>query len=166
MDTQTSSVIVECLSRTTAQDTKAIQRLLAQLSNHLKNQVVPEDFVTEITASPYHDILVARDITTHEIIGCATLTITFGVGAGRRAWLDDFVIDSQHQGNGIGGLLWNEMLAWARQHNATALQFTSSDKHKAAHGFYIRQGAVIRDTNFFKKIIEPNQGDSEEENQL
>lgn len=153
MDKQTSSTIIEYLSYPSTQDIQTIQRLLKQLSNHRKSYAISEDFIAEISASPYHDILIARAADTNSIVGCATLSVTFGSGVGRRVWLDDFIIDDQHQGKGIGSLLWDEMLVWAQHHDATALQFTSSDKHKAAHGFYFKKGAVIRDTNFFKKII-------------
>lgn len=153
MDKQTSPVTIECLSHAVAQDIETIQRLLAQLSDRFKTHRIPTSLFEESIASPYHDILIAREVTTDTIVGCATLSITFGTGAGRRAWLDDFVIDAQYQGMGIGNLLWEEMLIWAQRHDATALQFTSSDKHKSAHKFYLKRGAVIRDTNFFKKTI-------------
>lgn len=153
MDKQTSSAVVECLVRYSLQDIEVIQNLLAQLSDHFKSHTTSKSLIDEIITSPYHDILVARDTSNDTIIGCATLSVTFGVGAGCKAWLDDFVVDHKLHDKGIGSLLWNEVLAWAQRHNATSLQFTSSDKHKAAHGFYLKRGAVIRQTHFFRKSI-------------
>ena len=154
MDKQTSPVAVEFLTRASAQDIDAIQKLLAQLSDNFQNLTLSREFIDEIIHSSYHEILLARDTSSGTIIGCATLSITFGAGAGRRVWLDDFIIDSNHQGKGIGGLLWKEAIEWAKRHDANTIQFTSSDKHKQAHSFYLKRGAIIRDTNFFKKSID------------
>lgn len=153
MDKQTSEMTIERLTETSECDITALQHLLSQLSNRFRDHVISREIIAEIIASDHHDILVARNTTNDVIIGCATLSVTFGTGAGKRAWLDDFVIDSQYQGAGIGSQLWDEIISWVQRHNATALQFTSSDKHKAAHEFYLKRGANIRDTNFFKKAI-------------
>ena len=152
MDKQVSPVTIERLAHYSPEDTTAIDQLLAQLSDRFKDHTISATFLDEIIASPYHDILVARD-PTGTIIGCATLSITFGAGAGRNAWLDDFVTDSSAQGAGVGSHIWEEMLAWAKEHGAENLKFTSSSKHQAAHDFYLKRGAVIRDTNFFKKTL-------------
>lgn len=108
-----------------------------------------EPLLRTIIASPHHDQLVARD-EAGRIVGTATLSIIMGAGVNTKAYLEDFVVDPEVRGAGIGGKLWEAMLDWAREHGANKLNFTSSAQ-KGAQAFYLKRGAVIRDTNYFKK---------------
>lgn len=143
---------VEILTQYSAEDAAAIGRLMPHLSDAFDGSPVPAALLRDIIASPYHDQLVARD-EYGTIIGTATLTVTMGAAVGRNAWLEDFVVDPAIQGAGIGGKLWDAMLDWCRSHEVHKLGFTSNPIRATAHAFYLKRGAEIRDTNYFKKAI-------------
>lgn len=143
---------VEILTDYSADDAAAIGRLMPHLNSSFGDSPVSEELLRDIIASPYHEQLVARD-ETGNIIGTATLTITMGAAVGRNAWLEDFVVDPTAQGAGIGSQLWDAMIDWCRSHDVHKLGFTSNPTRTAAHTFYLKRGAEIRDTSYFKKDI-------------
>lgn len=143
---------IEALTSYSDEDAAALGRLMPHLSDSFDGSPVVEELLRDIIASPYHEQLVARD-ETGRIVGTATLTITMGAAIGRNAWLEDFVVDPTAQGGGIGSRLWGAMLDWCRSHSAHKLGFTSNPTRTAAHAFYLRRGAVIRDTSYFKKDV-------------
>lgn len=152
MSKTTQNTVVEYLTEYSGGDAAAIGRLLAYLSPRFDGSPVPEQLLRDIITSPYHDQLVARD-TKGVIIGTATLTITIGSGIGRKAWLEDFVVDPNTQGLGVGGQLWDMMVAWSQEHRATNLSFTSNPRRTQAQKFYLARGANVKDTYFFSKPV-------------
>ena len=144
---------IEALSTYSDQDAIAIGQLMLHLSDSFDGSPVSKALLSDIIASPYHEQLVARD-EQGTIIGTATLTVTMGAGVGRNAWLEDFVVDPTIQGAGIGSRLWDAMIVWCREHGVRKLGFTSNPRRTAAHTFYLKRGAIIRDTSSFKKTID------------
>lgn len=143
---------IEILTEYSPADAVALGGLMPYLSDKFDGSPVPEALLRDIIASPYHDQLVARD-EQGAIIGTATLTVTMGAAVGRNAWLEDFVVDPTVQGGGIGSQLWDAMVDWCRAHGVRKLSFTSNPTRTAAHTFYLKRGAEIRDTSYFKKEI-------------
>lgn len=148
-----ATTTIEILTTCDPHDAAAIGALLPHLSTNFTDAPIAAPLLQDIIASPYHDQLVARD-TSGRIVGTATLTVTMGAAVGRNAWLEDFVVDPELQGSGIGGKLWDQMLEWCRDHDVKNLGFTSNPTRRAAHAFYLKRGAVIRDTSYFKKSID------------
>ena len=143
---------IEILKKYTPQDAAQIGRLMPYLSDKFTNDPIPEKDLRQIIESPYHDQLVIRD-ESGQIVGTATLSIVIGVASGIKAYLDEFVVDPESRGGGIGSKLWDGMLDWARLRKANQLNFTSSSAHASTHPFYLKRGAIIRDTNYFKKTL-------------
>ena len=143
-------VTVERLTSYSQKDAIQIGKLMPQLSQDFTDAPIDEALLREIIESPYHEQLVAR--TTEGIVGVASLTIIMGVGMQKKGWLEDFVTDQESGIRGVGQLLWDEMLAWAEQHSID-LSFTSRPSRIAAHAFYKKNGALIRDTNVFEKKV-------------
>lgn len=140
-------VTIERLTTYSSQDAAEIGKLLPTLSAKFSDNPVDETLLREIIDSPHHEQIVAR--IDGKIVGAATLSITFGTGAGRKAYLEDFVVSSDTQGQGVGGIIWDEITNWCTERNAS-LFFTSSAKKEAAHRFYLKRGATIRDTSVFQ----------------
>lgn len=153
MNQPTPEVTVETLSSYSFEDAAGIGKLMPHLSSRLGDEPIDEKILRDIIASPYHDQLVARD-EAGTIIGTATLSITMAAGVGRGAYLEDFVVSPHAQGAGIGSKLWSAMISWCEQKGAHKLDFTSSPSKKAAQHFYQKHGAVVRDTNHFRKTID------------
>ena len=77
-----------------------------------------------------------------------------GAGIRQNAYLEDFVVSSASRGKGVGELLWNELLKWAKEKGAKRLEFTCGAGREAAHRFYYKHGARIYETDFFRLELE------------
>ena len=127
-----------------------IRELLIQLSRSGKDRgAIPREWFEDLISSPSHDMLLAVD-DNGRIIGIATLSIIMGPIVRRVAYLEDFVTDKDHRGQGVGSTLWNAMLDWAQEKHCTELCFTSGHGREAAQAFYLHKGAEIYDSNYFR----------------
>ena len=144
---------VERLTKYTPEVSSRIRELLIQLSRSKKDRgEIPREWFEEIIGSPYHDMLLAVD-DNGRIVGIATLSIIMGPIVRKNAYLEDFVTDESVRGQGVGGKLWDAMLAWAAEKGCKELNFTSGKGREEAWRFYQNKGSEIYDTNFFKKNI-------------
>lgn len=130
-----------------------VRELLIQLSRSGKDHgEIPESWFHDLIASPSHDMLLAID-NNGTIQGIATLSVIMGPISRKIAYLEDFVTDSAMRGQGVGSMLWDAILDWAREKGCTELNFTSGIGREAAWQFYQNRGASIYETNFFKKSL-------------
>ena len=144
---------VKILTEYSPETAQRIRELLIQLSRSGKDRgEIPETWFNDLINSPSHDMLLAID-DNGKIQGIATLSIIMGPIVRKIAYLEDFVTDESCRGQGIGTLLWNAMLEWAKDKGCTELNFTSGHGREAAWKFYQDKGAEIYDTNFFKKAL-------------
>lgn len=120
--------------------------LLKDLVPDYDGAAVSLDWLREVVSSPYYEQLLAYD--GDELVGMATVSVVFGSYIGKKVWLEDFVVRADQQGRGVGGLIWQGILAWGREQGAKCLEFTSSKQ--GAIGFYLKKGAAIRETNCFR----------------
>lgn len=144
---------IERLTEYTPEIANNVRQLLIQLSRSKKDRgEIPREWFEEIISSPYHDMLFAID-DNNRIVGIATLSIIMGPIVRKNAYLEDFVTDESVRGRGVGGKLWDAMLAWAAEKGCKELNFTSGKGREEAWRFYQNKGSEIYDTNFFKKNI-------------
>lgn len=144
---------IERLTEYTPEIANNVRQLLIQLSRSKKDRgEIPREWFEEIISSPYHDMLLAID-DNNRIVGIATLSIIMGPIVRKNAYLEDFVTDESVRGQGVGGKLWDAMLAWATEKGCKELNFTSGKGREEAWRFYQNKGSEIYDTNFFKKNI-------------
>lgn len=142
-------VEIKRLTEYTPEIADAVRKLLIELSRSGKDKgEIPEEWFRDIIASPWHDLLVAEE--DGKLLGIASMSIMMGPGIRKNAYLEDFVVSSETRGKGVGGLLWEEMLVWAREKGAQRLEFTCGQGRDAAHAFYKKHGAEIYDTDFFR----------------
>lgn len=153
MNQPISDVLVDRLTAYTTKDAIEIGLLHRYLSSSFIGEPAVRGTLETIISSPFHDQLVART-SDGKIVGVATLTTTIGSAVGKNAWLEDFVVDPNYQGMGIGSKLWDSLIAWCTEQKIHSLKFTSNSTRKEAHHFYVSRGAQIRDTNCFVKIIQ------------
>lgn len=147
-------MIVKILSEYSPTVVQRIRELLVQLSRSGKDRgEIPEQWFTDLINSDSHDMLLAYD-DDDKIVGIATLSVTMGPITRKNAYLEDFVTDTSVRGQGVGSALWDEMLKWAAAKGCKNLVFTSGHGREQAQQFYLKKGAEIYDTNFFRKSID------------
>lgn len=164
------------LSEYSEQIAARIRELLIQLSRSGKDKgEIPRIWFEQIISSPWHDCLLAVETNEHDkkststmsnspvilqnslspdqILGMASVSVTFGAGISKNAYLEDFVVDHTARGKGVGGLIFQAFEAWAREKGCKNLEFTCGNGRESAQKFYKEHGAEIYDTNFFRKKL-------------
>ena len=144
-----------------------IRQLLIQLSRSGKDKgEIPQQWFEQFISSPWHDLLLAVEsaeddnvkqdlpVLPEQILGMASVSVIFGAGIGKNAYLEDFVVDQSARGKGIGNLLFNAYEDWAREKGCKNLEFTCGQGREAAQQFYRDHGAAVYDTNFLRKKLD------------
>lgn len=144
-----------------------IRQLLIQLSRSGKDKgEIPQQWFEQLISSPWHDLLLAvestedsnvkqdKPVLPEQILGMASVSVIFGAGIGKNAYLEDFVVDQSARGKGIGNLLFNAYEDWAREKGCKNLEFTCGQGRETAQQFYRDHGAATYDTNFFRKKLD------------
>ena len=102
-----------------------IRQLLIQLSRSGKDKgEISQEWFEQLISSPWHDLLLAVEsaedgnvkqglpVLPEQILGMASVSVIFGAGIGKNAYLEDFVVDQSARGKGIGNLLFNAYEDW------------------------------------------------------
>lgn len=69
---------------------------------------------------------------------CSVYLDINSVRYGRRAWVEDLVVDPTRRSGGVGRALLEAAKDWGREHSATHLELDSGDPRTDAHRFYER----------------------------
>ena len=120
---------------------EAVNRLLPQLSIDARH--LTADDLRRIIESKESVLFFAVD--KEQISGTLTL-ILFATPTGSRARVEDFVVDTQARGRGIGKGLLNHAIRHARDSGAKTVALTSHPSRTAAHRLYKRSGFKVRET--------------------
>ena len=145
---------ITTLTKYTPETATRIRELLIQLSRSKKDRgEIPKEWFDELITSPYHDMLLAID-DNGKIQGIVTVSTIIGPIVRKNAYIEDFVTDESVRRQGVGSQLWEAVLQWALAHDCKELNFTSGKGREDAWKFYLKKGAEIYDTNFFKKAIQ------------
>ena len=75
---------------------------------------------------------------------------TFVIPTGKRAWIEDVVVDSAARGQGAGRALVEAAIAHAKQIGAKSVDLTSRPSREAANRLYVRSGFTARQTNVYR----------------
>jgi ribosomal protein S18 acetylase RimI-like enzyme len=123
----------------------AFERLTPQLSK--SNPPPSRAQLKAIVESEASTLFVARlgDL----VIGSLTLA-QFVIPTGRRAWIEDVVVDESARGRGVGAALNRAALARALADGARTVDLTSRPSREAANRLYQRLGFVQRETNVYR----------------
>jgi len=147
-------VKVEVVTEYSHEIAVAIGKLMPDLSERLCDESIPEDRLKTIIESDDRELFVAK--LNDEVVGTAVLNLIVGT-AGRKAWLEDFVVSSKDdiRGSGVGYSIWQELLRWCKERDVD-LNFTSNPRRGEARKFYLRQKAQVLDT----KVLRVNVSDT------
>jgi ribosomal protein S18 acetylase RimI-like enzyme len=125
---------------------EAFARLVPQLSS--SNPPPSRADLVEMAESPASVLLVARD-RAGTIVGSLTLAL-FRVPTGRRAWIEDVVVDESARGAGAGEALVVDAVRRAQDAGARSVDLTSRPSRAAANRLYVRLGFEARTTNVYR----------------
>ncbi|MBU40159.1 MAG: GNAT family N-acetyltransferase [Acidimicrobiales bacterium] len=123
----------------------AMNLLIPQLSN---SSPPPDRSALEEIVASDSSILISAYIDG-AIVGSLTLII-FTIPTGKRAWIEDVVVDEKCRNEGIGEALNQEAINIARRSGAKTVDLTSRPSREAANRLYSRLGFVQRNTNIYR----------------
>lgn len=124
---------------------EAFARLMPQLSPRLG---APSREVLRRVAGSETGALLAA-VAGERIVGVLMLA-WYDAPSGRKAWIEDVVVDAAARGRGIGEALVREALALARREGVARVMLTSNATRRAAHRLYERMGFVRYETDCFR----------------
>lgn len=123
----------------------AINGLLPQLSPSAV--ALDESDLTNIVDSESTKLFLAID--EDGVFGMLSLVL-FRIPTGRKAWVEDVVVDEKARGRGVGKLLTEHAIQVAREHGAHSVDLTSRPSREAANALYQRVGFEQRVTNVYR----------------
>lgn len=144
-------MFIEIVAEVTDELVAAFARLIPQLSR--SSPPPGRDELVDIVTSPACDLFLATD-DDGTVLGTATL-VTFPIPTGRRAWIEDVVVDDAARGLGVGGALTQAMVDRAEELGCTTVDLTSRPSREAANRLYQREGFERRDTNVYRRTLSP-----------
>ena len=124
---------------------KPIEQLLHQLSSRKPNFTQKELHTIIECASTRLMVM----YTDQQLVGMLSLA-HYDTPTGRKVWIEDVVVDSSMRGKGLGRLLINEAIAYARTLAPCSLLLTSRPSRIAANELYRSAGFEQRQTNVYK----------------
>jgi GNAT superfamily N-acetyltransferase len=126
-----------------------IARLVNQLSSRSLGH--EEELIREAIASVASRVLVAREGGV--VVGTLTLVV-FTISSGRRAWIEDVVVDESARRQGVGEALVNAAVVMARTEGVRTVDLTSRPSRTDAHRLYEKMGFLVRETNVYRYQLE------------
>ena len=138
-----SEVSIVILRSISDAERQQIAALVAQLTT---KEVEPSRF-DEVASSRDTLLLAAR--RNGSIVGVLVLAL-YPTLTGRKAWIEDVVVDNAERGAGIGRALVERAIAEASERGAATLDLTSNPSRQAAHRLYRACGFEERATTPFR----------------
>lgn len=124
---------------------EAINRLIAQLST--SSHTFAEAELNSLIASPQSHLYALE--YDEKIIGMVTLCI-YQCPTGRKAWIEDVVVDQNHRGKGYGKLMVRKAMEECQNRGNVTLMLTSRPSRIVANQLYQSLGFEKRETNVYK----------------
>jgi len=139
-------ITIEVVEAADGELVEAFAKLIPQLS---RSSAAPDlETLDQIAKSEASTLLIARG-EDGVILGSMTLAM-FDIPTGRRAWIEDVVVDTDARGQGVGRVLNERALEIAEAAGAKTVDLTSRPSREAANRLYQRIGFVERETNVYR----------------
>ena len=140
-----TNIKIERITSADSSTAEAISLLLKQLSSQefIFTERELAALVNDSSSSLF--LLFAED----KIAGMLTLG-TYLSPTGRKAWIEDVVVDSAYRGKGYGKMLVEHAIEYARTLSPCTLMLTSNPTRIAANELYRASGFEQKITNVYK----------------
>lgn len=136
------------VTKAAAPEAEAIARLLRQLTD--KPVAFGEEELAAITQAPASHLFVAS--LENIIVGMVSVGV-YRTPTGRKAWIEDLVVDTAHRGQGIGGALIDSVQERMAAEGPVTLTLTSRPTRVAANAMYRNRMFDLKETNVYKKNL-------------
>jgi ribosomal protein S18 acetylase RimI-like enzyme len=126
----------------------AFAHLIPQLSS--SNPPPDRNALAAIVDNPDVFLFLARDLDDGgRIFGSLTL-VTFRIPTGRRAFIEDVVVDENTRRSGAATKLTTTALAKAKELGVSTVDLTSRPSREAANALYQKLGFELRNSNLYR----------------
>ncbi len=136
---------IKQLTTVTHEKLNAINSLLPVLLENAT--LLTYENLSELVNSDNTYIFVAEE--NEKIVGMLTLII-YKIPTGSKAWIEDVVVDKSTQGKGIGKLLVEHAISYAKTIDIKKINLTSNPIRVAANILYQKLGFTKRETNVYR----------------
>lgn len=143
-----TNIKIERITSADSSTAEAISLLLKQLSSQEFSFSERELAALINDSSSSLFLLFAED----KIAGMLTLG-TYLSPTGRKAWIEDVVVDSAYRGKGYGKMLVEHAIEYARTLSPCTLMLTSNPARIAANELYRASGFEQKITNVYKMSL-------------
>jgi GNAT superfamily N-acetyltransferase len=143
-----TNIKIERITSADSSTTEAISLLLKQLSS--QEFSFSERELAALINDPSSSLFLLY--TEDKIAGMLTLG-TYLSPTGRKAWIEDVVVDSQERGKGYGKMLVEHAIEYARTFSPCTLMLTSNPARIAANELYRASGFEQKITNVYKMSL-------------
>jgi len=126
---------------------QAFQKLIPQLDPDCS--IPSREYFNELILSDSSFLFLAED---EEITGSLTLIIS-QMPTGKKAWIEDVVVDKNNRGKGIGKKLIESAIEFAREKGISKIDLTSRPERVTANELYQKSGFKRRNTNVYRLKI-------------
>ena len=135
------------LRKGTLKDLNAVYELVRQLAVYEKEPTAVTATLEDYQiAFENQDIYVDVAVVDEAIVGITLYYHTFSTWKGKMMYLEDFYIEPQYRGSGIGIALFDLFLSTAKQHGCILTKWQVLDWNQSAVDFYLKRGATIEKT--------------------
>ena len=136
----------------TNEDSKEIYNLICQLKNEKINlKKFLAIYNTNIMDSKKYYIVAVKE---NNIIAFLSSTIDYQLQYGEKTiTIDELIVSEEYRGHGVGKLLLENIISYAKDNACYILQLTSGFERKNAHKFYEKNGFKKVSYKFIKKLI-------------
>ena len=124
---------------------EVLEKLLPQLSTSATTQST--EHIEELLHNDNTHLFVAK--IESKIVGMLSLVVV-DIPTGRKAWIEDVVVDEAARGLHIGHALVEKAKEVAAELGAKKIYLTSNPSRKAAHALYKKCGFEEYDTSVFR----------------
>ncbi|MGO1594044.1 MAG: GNAT family N-acetyltransferase [Ancrocorticia sp.] len=139
---------IELVTESSPELVTAMNTLVPQLSSSTPElpAATVESFVNQESVYLF---IYRTDGPDSTILGMLTLA-TFDIPTGKRAWIEDVVVDDAARGHGAGQALVEAAVAHAQAIGSKSVDLTSRPTREAANRLYKRAGFALRETNVYR----------------
>lgn len=143
-----TTIKIERITSADSSTAEAISLLLKQLSS--QEFIFTERELAALVNDSSSSLFLLY--TEDKIAGMLTLG-TYLSPTGRKAWIEDVVVDSAYRGKGYGKMLVEHAIEYARTLSPCTLMLTSNPARIAANELYRASGFEQKITNVYKMSL-------------